>query len=89
MLLYPDVQKCAQEELDAVVGPNRLPQFTDRASLPYVNAVVKEALRWHNVAPLGLPHSCTADDEYRGWHIPKGATVMANVWCVLTNAMIL
>ncbi|KAH9887972.1 CyP450 monooxygenase [Cubamyces lactineus] len=83
MLLYPEVQKRAQEELDAVVGPDRLPQFDDRASLPYVTAVVKEALRWHNVAPLGLPHSCTADDEYRGWRIPKGATVMANVWGIL------
>ncbi|KAJ8463546.1 hypothetical protein ONZ51_g10187 [Trametes cubensis] len=83
MLLYPDVQKCAQEELDAVVGPNRLPQFTDRASLPYVNAVVKEALRWHNVAPLGIPHNCSAEDEYRGWRIPKGATVMVNVWGIM------
>ncbi|KAI0659943.1 cytochrome P450 [Cubamyces menziesii] len=83
MLLYPEVQKRAQEELDAVVGPDRLPHFDDRASLPYVTAIVKEALRWHNVAPLGLPHSCTADDEYRGWHIPKGATVMANVWGIL------
>ncbi|KAI0330737.1 cytochrome P450 [Cubamyces sp. BRFM 1775] len=83
MLLHPEVQKRAQEELDIVVGPDRLPQFTDRASLPYVNAVVKEALRWHNITPFGVPHSCTAEDEYRGWRMPKGATVMVNVWGIL------
>lgn len=45
MLLYPDVQKKAQEELDRVVGTGRLPTFEDETSLPYVSAVVKEAMR--------------------------------------------
>ena len=53
MALYPEVQKKAQAEIDTVIGPNRLPDFGDRPSLPYINAVVKEALRWHLVAPLG------------------------------------
>ncbi len=51
MTLYPEVQKKAQAELDAVVGPNRLPTFQDRPNLPYLNAVALEALRWHSVAP--------------------------------------
>lgn len=55
MALYPEVQKKAQTEIDAVVGPNRLPAFEDRSSLPYISAVVKELLRWHVVAPLGGP----------------------------------
>ena len=53
MVLYPEVQKKAQEEIDAVMGPNRLPDFHDRPSLPYVNAIVKESMRWHLVLPLG------------------------------------
>ena len=53
MALYPEVQKKAQAEIDAVVGPNRLPDFHDRHSLPYVNAVLKESLRWNLVVPLG------------------------------------
>ena len=53
MALNPDVQKKAQAELDAVVGPNRFPDFDDRPSLPYINAIVKESMRWHLVAPLG------------------------------------
>ena len=53
MALYPEVQKKAQAEIDAVVGPNRFPDFHDRPSLPYINAVVKESSRWNLVAPLG------------------------------------
>ena len=55
MALYPEVQKKAQAEIDAVVGPNRLPDFHDRPSLPYINAVMKESLRWNLVLPLGKP----------------------------------
>ena len=53
MALYPEVQRKAQAELDAVIGPNELPEFTDRPKLPYVEAVVKEMLRWQPVAPMG------------------------------------
>ena len=55
MTLYPEVQKKAQAEIDAVVGPNRLPDFHDRPTLPYINAIVKELTRWHLVVPLGRP----------------------------------
>jgi cytochrome P450 len=59
MALHPEVQKKAQAEIDAVVGLNRLPDFEDRPFLPYINAVVKESMRWHLVAPLGEPLSPT------------------------------
>ena len=55
MALCPEVQKKAQAEIDAVVGPNRLPDFHDRPSLPYVNAILKETSRWNLVTPLGRP----------------------------------
>lgn len=53
MVLYPEVQKKAQAELDAVVGADRFPTFEDRAQLPYVDAMVKEVLRWNPVVPMG------------------------------------
>ena len=53
MALYPEVQKKAQAEIDAVVGPDRFPDFEDRDSLPYIKAIVKETMRWHLVVPLG------------------------------------
>jgi cytochrome P450 len=54
MTLFPDVQKKAQAEIDAVVGPDRLPSFADRDSLPYTEALVKEVHRWNVVAPTGM-----------------------------------
>ena len=56
MVLYPEVQRKAQAEIDAVVGKDRLPDFGDRPLLPYVTAVLEEALRWHPVVPLGTRH---------------------------------
>lgn len=80
MALYPDVQKKAQAELDDVVGPNRLPEFEDRDSLPYITAITKECLRWLTVAPFGVPHSSIEDDEYNGHRIPKGSLILPNIW---------
>ncbi|KAH9929092.1 O-methylsterigmatocystin oxidoreductase [Epithele typhae] len=81
--LAPDVVKKAHTELDAVVGPNRLPNFGDRDALVYVNAIALEALRWHTVVPIGVPHCTIADTELRGYFIPAGTAVIANIWCVL------
>lgn len=75
MSLYPDAQRKAQEELDLVVGPNRLPEFDDYDKLVYIQAVILETLRWMPVTPLGLPHSVIRDDDYRGYLIPKGALI--------------
>ncbi|TFK82000.1 CyP450 monooxygenase [Polyporus arcularius HHB13444] len=83
MSLNPDVQKRAQAELDAVIGPHRLPDQADRTSLPYVSAVLKESLRWHTVAPFGVPHCNAEDIEYRGYFIPKGTTFIANAWACM------
>lgn len=80
MALYPDAQKKAQAELDAIVGPTRLPNLDDLDKLPYINAVIKETLRWHAPTPLGLPHVTTMDDEYSGYLIPKGSVVLVNLW---------
>ncbi|CCM05165.1 uncharacterized protein FIBRA_07374 [Fibroporia radiculosa] len=83
MTIYPDVLKRAQAEIDQVVGPDRLPNFDDRISLLYVDWIVWECLRWNPVTPLGIAHSMTDDDEYEGYHIPKGTTVLPNVWGIL------
>lgn len=99
MTLFPHVQKRAQEEIDAVVGSDRLPSFGDRPNLPYVEALVQEVFRWNPVAPLGtlpavcarpgndrvlgVPHRLMEDDIYEGYLIPKGSIVIANIWQML------
>ena len=64
MLLHPEVQQRAQEELDLVIGNDRLPSIRDRESLPYMEAVFLECLRWHPIAPLGsvLPRISSLDN---------------------------
>lgn len=80
MSLSPDVVRKAQEEIDRVIGNDRLPTSMDRPNLPYIEAVVKEVLRWHPVAPMGLPHTSTTEDVVEGYLIPKGSMVIANIW---------
>ncbi|KAL1948477.1 hypothetical protein VTO73DRAFT_12552 [Trametes versicolor] len=82
MMLFPDVQRKAQWEIDAVVGGDRLPRIEDRDQLPYVGAVLKEVLRWRPVVPM-VSHSVTQDDVYRNWHIPAGTALVANIWAAL------
>ncbi|KAH9170543.1 cytochrome P450 [Lactarius sanguifluus] len=83
LVLYPEVQKRAQAELDSVLSRDRLPTYEDRPRLPYIDAMTKEIMRWHIVAPMAVPHAPTEDDFYRGYFIPKGAMVVANAWGVL------
>ena len=52
-MLHPESQKKAQEELDRVVGRDRLPDFGDLEYLPYIRAIVMEAFRWQPTLPLG------------------------------------
>ncbi|GKU14963.1 unnamed protein product [Fusarium langsethiae] len=72
MVLHPKIQKKAQDELDAVIRPGKLPEFSDRPSLPYIEHIVQEIYRWSPLAPLGIPHKSLHDDVYNGMFIPKG-----------------
>lgn len=80
MLQNPEAQAKAHEELDRVIGRDRLPDLEDRELLPYINAICKETLRMHPVLPFGVPHAASFEDEYKGMRIPKDATIFANAW---------
>ncbi|KAL6704260.1 hypothetical protein ACN47E_008428 [Coniothyrium glycines] len=80
MTVFPDVQEKARQEIDRVVGSDRLPVNADRERLPYVEAIMKETHRWHQVLPMCLPHSSIAEDVCRGYRIPKGAIMLPNNW---------
>lgn len=74
LLLHPSVQTLAQTELDRVIGRDRLPDFSDRPNLPYVNAICREVLRLNPVLPLALAHAVLRDDVYGGLYVPKGVS---------------
>ncbi|CAE6472167.1 unnamed protein product [Rhizoctonia solani] len=82
MVLNPDVQAKAQNELDDVLGPTSLPTMADHERLPYIRNLIQEVLRWQPVAPTAIPHGCWKDDNYRGYDIKKGTVVIGNVWAM-------
>jgi len=88
MALNPGAMKKAQEELDRVVGKGELPDFSHKDCLPYVDALMKELLRWSPPVPLSIPNRPTQDDVYRGYLIPAGATVIQNVWAICRDSNI-
>ncbi|XP_068663450.1 cytochrome P450 98A2 [Aristolochia californica] len=82
LIKHPRVQEKAQEELDRVVGLERVMAESDFSSLPYLQCVAKEALRLHPPTPLMLPHKAAADVKIGGYDVPKGSNVHVNVWAV-------
>ncbi|KAH8100255.1 cytochrome P450 [Cristinia sonorae] len=84
MMLYPEAQKRAQEELDRVVGPDRLPTFADWPNLPYVTGLLRETIRWHTPIPCAYRNP-VKDDLYEGYFIEKDSTVLVNFWGMLYN----
>jgi cytochrome P450 len=78
-----DKQRKGQEEVDRVVGKDRLPTWDDVPNLTYVNLILQETYRMNPLSPLGIPHASIADDVYEGMFIPKGTTVYPNVWAML------
>lgn len=80
MVLYPDARKKGQEELDRVIGRDRMPQWDDEKDLPYIRGMIKETLRWRPVNKFGMYHASTEDDWYDGYFIPKNSVVVLNWW---------
>lgn len=84
MVIHPEIQERAFAEISAAIPDgDRLPSFEDRAKLPYIDCIVQECLRWNPVGNVALAHYLTEDDEYREWRVPKGTTVLANIWAML------
>ncbi|KAH9575715.1 hypothetical protein CY35_01G125400 [Sphagnum magellanicum] len=82
LLKHPDITKKAQDELDDVVGHERVVDERDIPQLKYLQAVVTETLRLHPPAPLLLPHESTEACEVGGYHIPAKTRIFVNVWAV-------
>ncbi|XP_063959817.1 cytochrome P450 2J4-like [Lytechinus pictus] len=85
MMVHPDIQSRVQDEIDHVIERNRLPKLDDRQNLPYTNAVLMEIQRKAAVLALGVPHVAAADTQVAGFTIPKGATIVSNLYNVFNR----
>ncbi|KAK3123612.1 hypothetical protein QOZ80_8AG0633570 [Eleusine coracana subsp. coracana] len=73
-------------EIEYALGGKETIEETDATSLPYLQAVVKEAMRLHPVAPLMLPYQATEDGvEIGGYAVPRGCTVIFNSWAIMRD----
>nr|GMC94691.1 cytochrome P450 CYP736A12-like [Ipomoea batatas] len=82
LLRHPEVMKKLKEELERQVGLDRMVEEEDLEHLEYLEMVIKESLRIHPVAPLLLPHAAIEDCMVNGFHIPKRARVIVNIWAI-------
>jgi len=88
VLLHPEVQETLHEELDRVVGQDRLPTFDDHDSLRYLDAVRKEGTRWQPLGPIGIPHKCKNEDTYKGYVFPANTVFIIHLWYVYQDPRI-
>ncbi|PIK61725.1 putative steroid 17-alpha-hydroxylase/17,20 lyase [Apostichopus japonicus] len=80
MVQYPEVQAKVAEEVDRVVGRDRLPSLNDREELVYTTATLYEVMRYSTIAPLAVPHSTSTDVEFGGYTIPKDTWILVNIY---------
>lgn len=82
LVKYPSIQSKLQEQIDKVVGRDRLPSIEDRCNLAYLDAFIYETMRFTSFVPVTIPHSTTSDVTIEGLHIPKDTVVFINQWSV-------
>ncbi|XP_065878611.1 flavonoid 3'-monooxygenase-like [Euphorbia lathyris] len=82
LIRHPKILTQLRRELDTIVGPGRLVTELDISKLTYLQAIVKETFRLHPSTPLSLPRMAAESCEINGYHIPKGSTLLVNVWAI-------
>nr|GMD33722.1 cytochrome P450 71A1-like [Ipomoea batatas] len=82
LLKKPEIFKKATDELDRVIGQKRWVEEKDMPNLPYIQAIVKETMRLHPVAPMLVPRQCREDCKVAGYDIPEGTRILVSVWTI-------
>jgi cytochrome P450 len=79
MILYPSIQEKVQEELDRVIGNDRLPELQDIDELHYFQATICEVIR-HAASIALIMRRAVRNTKIQNYNIPKGTTIILNLW---------
>lgn len=79
---YPGHQKMISEEVERVMGGQRIPEFKDALRMPFTVAFLNEVLRWKTVLPFNFIRRAIEDASILGCFIPKDTLVLCNIWAV-------
>ncbi|KAF5817584.1 putative oxidoreductase [Helianthus annuus] len=82
LLNHPQVLKKAQNEIDTVIGNNRLVDESDIPNLPYLRCIINETLRLYPAGPLLVPHEASSDCVVGGYNVPRGTMLIVNQWAI-------
>lgn len=81
MVNHQEAQRRLHEEIDTVIGSNRVPQLEDRIKMPYTESLLTECQRLWLVTPIIGPRRVLEDTTLAGYNIPKNSTILLNVFC--------
>lgn len=84
---FPDIQTEICDEIDKVLGREKLPTESDRFRLPYIEAFLNETMRFHCAGPILVPKSTTCDVVFKGYNIPENTFIMVNMWSCMRDPM--
>ncbi|XP_028971940.2 cytochrome P450 2F3-like [Esox lucius] len=85
LIKYPKIQEHMQQEIDTVIGRERVPQMEDKKSLPFTDAVIHEVQRFLDIVPFNIPHYATKNISFRGYTIPQGTVILPLLHSVLRD----
>jgi len=82
LLNNPEVLNKARDEIDRMIGVDRLLEESDIPNLPYLQNIVSETLRLYPAAPMLLPHVASKDCKVGGYDMPRGTMLLTNAWAI-------
>ena len=83
LIRNPEKMKTTRSEIIKYMRDNNQNiQESDISQLPYLQAIIKEAIRLHPPAPFLVPHQAIRDVEVQGFIVPHNAQILCNVWAM-------
>lgn len=82
---HQEMQNKIYNEIQNIIGTEKLPSKTDQMHFCYGEAFLEETLRYHCAGPILLPRATTTNIIFNNYHIPANTFVLFNMWSCVTD----